>query len=122
MAHNPEFLKLVDEARAQIAECSIQELKNRLDRGDNFELIDVREESEFASGHIPGAKGVGRGILERDIEGLVPDKGREVVLYCGGGFRSALSAVNLKKMGYGRVASVWGGMRGWKEAGFPVQR
>jgi len=118
--HSPRFLALVSETRARVQECSILELKERLDRGDAPLLIDVREESEFARGHIPGAKSLGKGIIERDIEEIAPDVGQEILLYCGGGFRSALAADNLQKMGYTRVTSVDGGWRGWTEASYPT--
>jgi len=118
--HSPRFLALVSETRARVQECSILELKERLDRGDAPLLIDVREESEFARGHIPGAKSLGKGIIERDIEEIAPDVGQEILLYCGGGFRSALAADNLQKMGYTRVTSVDGGWRGWTEASYPI--
>lgn len=118
--HSPRFLKLVSETRARVQECSIAELKERLDKGDSPLLIDVREESEFARGHIPSAISLGKGIIERDIEELAPDVDQEILLYCGGGFRSALTADNLQKMGYTRITSVDGGWRGWTEANYPI--
>jgi rhodanese-related sulfurtransferase len=118
--HSPQFLALVTETRARIRECTIHDLKERLDRGDAVLLIDVREESEFARGHIPGATSLGKGIIERDIEEVAPDFNQEILLYCGGGFRSALAADNLQKMGYQRVTSVDGGWRGWTEANYPI--
>lgn len=122
MKHAPGFLKLVNDARANVKECSVADVKARLDRGDRFHLVDVREESEYAADHAPGAHHLGRGILERDVEGLVPDKDAPLVLYCGGGFRSALAAESLQKMGYTNVISMDGGMRGWREAGYPVEK
>jgi rhodanese-related sulfurtransferase len=120
--HNPAFLALVDEARGQIRECTPAEVKTRLDGGERFQLVDVREESEWAAGHVQGARHIGRGILERDVETLIPDKDAEIVLYCGGGFRSALAARDLGKMGYRRVVSMDGGFRAWREAGYPVEK
>jgi rhodanese-related sulfurtransferase len=118
--HSPEFLKLVQDAKKHVTECSIADVKARLDKGDRFLLVDVREESEYAAGHLPTATHIGRGILERDIEERVPDKSTEIVLYCGGGFRSALAAESLGKMGYKKVISMDGGIRDWKGAGYPL--
>jgi rhodanese-related sulfurtransferase len=118
--HPPRFLQLVEAIRVNIRECNVQDVHRRITAGETFLLFDVREESEFAAGHLPGAKSVGKGIIERDIESLVPDVDREIVLYCGGGFRSALAADNLQKMGYTNVISMDGGFRGWKEANCPV--
>ncbi len=122
MKHNPGFLELVAAARRNIRECTIADVKTRLDRGEPFHLIDVREESEFAAGHARGARHLGRGILERDIETVIPDKQADIVLYCGGGYRSALAAENLQKMGYTRVISMDGGYRAWHQAGYPEQK
>lgn len=118
--HPPRFLKIVDDARSRIRETSVDELKSRFDRGDKFMLVDVREESEFAKDHLPSAIHLGKGVIERDIEARVPDLGTEMVLYCGGGFRSALAADNLQKMGYTNVISMDGGIRGWREKGYPL--
>ncbi len=118
--HSPGFLKVVDDAKTRIREISIPELKKKLDAHQDFHLLDVREESEFAAGHLPSARHLSKGILERDIETTVPDPNAEIVLYCGGGFRSALAADNLQKMGYRRVLSLAGGWRGWLEAGLPI--
>ena len=118
MKHSPGFLRLVDDAKSRVREISIDETRKKLATG-KVKVIDVREESEWAAGHIRGAEYLGRGILERDIEARVPDKNAELILYCGGGFRSALSADNLQKMGYSNVASMAGGWREWKEKGFP---
>ena len=121
--HSPAFLKIVNETKPRIRETNVEEVKRRMDRGDRkFKLVDVREESEFAAGHIPGALHIGKGVIERDIEQKVPDTSEEIVLYCGGGFRSALAADNLQKMGYANVLSMDGGWRGWTEKGYPVQR
>jgi rhodanese-related sulfurtransferase len=117
--HSPGFLKIVDDAKSRIREVSVDEARQKLERGAAT-LIDVREESEWAAGHVRGAKYLGRGILERDIEQEIPDKTAELILYCGGGFRSALSADNLQAMGYHNVASMAGGWRAWKEKSFPV--
>jgi rhodanese-related sulfurtransferase len=122
MKHSPAFLKLVEDAKMRIRETNIHEVKERLDAGDKFILVDVREESEWARGHLPGAIHLGKGIIERDIEQRVPDKNEPLVLYCGGGFRSALAADNLQKMGYTDVLSMDGGWRGWNEAGYPTAK
>ncbi|MFN6400218.1 MAG: rhodanese-like domain-containing protein [Planctomycetota bacterium] len=118
--HSPGFLKIVQEARANIQECSIDELKHKLDGATKPILIDVREESEYAQGHVPGSIHLSKGIIERDIESVIPDPDTELYLLCGGGFRSALAADNLSKMGYSRVVSVDGGWRAWTAAGYPV--
>ena len=120
MHHSPAFLKLVQDAKSRVKETTVDESKNRLDRGDKFVLIDVREESEFAKDHLPGAVHLGKGIIERDIETKVPDLTAELVLYCGGGFRSALAADNLQKMGYRNVLSMDGGIREWREKKYPL--
>ena len=119
MKHNPGFLTLVNDARKQIRECTVADVKARLDAGEAFHFIDVREDSEFAAGRARGARHIGRGVLERDVETLIPDPDAEIVLYCGGGFRSALAALNLQKMGYRRVVSMDGGIRAWRDAGYP---
>ncbi|HEX8913806.1 MAG TPA: rhodanese-like domain-containing protein [Humisphaera sp.] len=119
--HTPAFLKIVDDAKTRVRECTVQDVKARLDRGERFLLVDVREDSEWAAGHIPGAVHIGKGVMERDVETKVPDPSTEMVLYCGGGFRSALAADNLQKMGYTNVISMDGGWRGWKDAGLPVE-
>src|ERR1035437_1917374 len=121
-AHGARFTRLVDEARRQIRECTVHDVKQRLDRGERFVLLDVREESEYAADHLPTAIHLGRGILERDIEEKVTDPTQELVLYCGGGFRSALAAESLKKMGFTNVISMDGGIRGWRDAGYPVTK
>jgi rhodanese-related sulfurtransferase len=118
--HSPGFLKLVDDAKSRVREVGVDETKRKLESG-KAQVIDVREESEWAAGHVRGAQHLGRGIIERDIESRIPDKNAEIVLYCGGGFRSALSADNLQKMGYRNVASMAGGWRAWREAGGPVE-
>lgn len=120
--HSPRFLQLVDAVRVNIRECTVQDIQRRIAAGEKFVLFDVREESEYAAGHLPGAKSLGKGIIEREIEELVPDVDREIVLYCGGGFRSALAADNLQKMGYSNVISMDGGFRGWKEANLPIEK
>jgi rhodanese-related sulfurtransferase len=114
--HSPGFLKLVDDAMSRVREVSVDETRRKLETG-RAKVIDVREESEWAAGHVRGAQHMGKGVIERDIEARIPDKTAEVILYCGGGFRSALSADNLQKMGYRNVASMAGGWRAWQEAG-----
>jgi len=122
MKHSPRFLDLVNKAKRRIKETSVRDVKKRLDKGETFSLIDVREESEWARGHVPQAIHLAKGIIERDIENLFPDPKIELVLYCGGGFRSALAADNLQKMGYTKVFSMDGGYRGWIENGYPVEK
>src|SRR5215475_1555123 len=122
MKHSPGFLKLVNDAKSRVRACTVADVKARLDRGERFEFIDVREDEEYARDHAAGARHLGRGILERDIETVIPDKDAEIVLYCGGGFRSALAAESLQKMGYQNVISMDGGIRGWREAGYPLER
>lgn len=121
MHHNPRFLVLVDGIRSRITETDVHQIKRWLDEGRTFHLIDVREESEWAKGHLPGARYLGRGVIERDIETQFPDLETELYLYCGGGFRSILAADNLQQMGYRKVISVDGGFRGWCDAGYPVE-
>lgn len=118
--HPPRFLKIVDDARKRIRETNVDDVKSRMDRGDRLVLVDVREQSEFAKDHLPGAIHLGKGVIERDIEERVPDLNREMILYCGGGFRSALAADNLQKMGYTNVISMDGGIREWREKGYPL--
>ena len=122
MAHNPEFLKLVNDAKSRIRETDISGYKKMLGDGQRMLLVDTREESEWAAGHAAGAVHLSKGIIERDIEAKVPDKKTQIVLYCGGGFRSALSADALKKMGYTNVISLDGGWRAWQESGMPIER
>ena len=118
--HTPRFLQIVNDARARVKEVTVDHVKAMLDRREKFVLIDVREESEFAKDHLPGAIHLGKGVIERDIEQAVPDTGAPLVLYCGGGFRSALAADNLQKMGYTNVISMDGGVRGWREKQYPM--
>ncbi len=122
MRHTPGFLKLVEDAKTRIQETDIDEVKRQLDAMEKFHLIDVREESEWVRGHLPAATHLSKGIIERDIERMVPEKSARIVLYCGGGFRSALTADNLQKMGYSNVVSMDGGWRAWIEAGYPIAR
>ncbi len=118
--HAPRFLRIVEDARQRIRETTVDDIKARLERGDKFLLVDVREESEYAKDHLPGAVHLGKGIIERDIEQRVPDTATPLVLYCGGGYRSALAADNLQKMGYSNVLSMDGGIRGWRDKGYPL--
>jgi len=120
--HPPRFLKIVDDAKSRVRETNIAEVKRKMDSGGKFILVDVREESEYSKDHLPGAIHLGKGIIERDIEARVPDLNAEIVLYCGGGFRSALAADNLQKMGYSNVISMDGGIREWREKGYPLTR
>jgi rhodanese-related sulfurtransferase len=119
--HAQGFLKLVQEAKQVVKECNVQDVKGRLDRGESFHLVDVREDREWEASHLPGAIHLGKGVIERDVEKTIPDTGAPIVLYCGGGFRSALAAKNLQDMGYTNVISMDGGYSGWKNAGFPLE-
>ncbi len=121
MKHSAKFLAIVDDARSRIEECTVGDVEKMRADGDAFELIDVREESEFAKGRLPGARHIGKGVIERDAESMLPDTEARIVLYCGGGYRSALAADNLQKMGYRNVVSMDGGYRGWNEAGLPTE-
>jgi rhodanese-related sulfurtransferase len=120
--HSPKFLKLATEAKSRVTETNAADVKQRLDRGERFNLIDVREDHEWNDGHLPNAIHLSRGIIERDIEKKFPDTNTELVLYCGGGFRSALVAESLQKMGYTNVKSMDGGFGGWKDAGNDIVR
>jgi len=119
--HPPRFLKIVDDAKKRVRETNVDAVKTRIDRGDKLLLVDVREESEYAKDHLPGAIHLGKGVIERDIEARVPELNAEMILYCGGGFRSALAADNLQKMGYTNVISMDGGIRDWRQKGFPLE-
>jgi len=121
-SHTPGFLKIVAEAKSRVRECTLADVQARRAAGETFLLIDVREESEYAAGHIPGSLHLGKGVIERDIETKIPDTSTPMVLYCGGGFRSALAADNLQKMGYTQVISMDGGMRAWRERQFPEEK
>jgi rhodanese-related sulfurtransferase len=120
MAHSSQFLRLVQDAKTRVKETNVADVKRRIDAGEKFLLIDVREDNEWAKGHLPGAVHLGKGIIERDIEQRVPDTGTKLILYCGGGFRSAIAGDNLQKMGYTNVESMDGGWKGWLEAGLPT--
>ncbi|MBL8866090.1 MAG: sulfurtransferase [Planctomycetia bacterium] len=120
--HAPGFLKIVADAKTRVKECTVADVQKRLAAGEKLTLVDVREESEYAAGHVPGAIHIGKGVMERDVEAKIPDPNTEVILYCGGGFRSALAADNLQKMGYTNVISMDGGWRDWTARGLPVSR
>jgi len=122
MQHSPQFLKLVNEVKPRVKETNVAAVKRRMESDEEFLLVDVREDNEWAKGHLPGAVHMGRGVIERDIEQQVPENATKIILYCGGGFRSALVADNLQKMGYTNVESMDGGWRGWTEAGLPVEK
>jgi len=122
MAHSPQFLKLVNEAKKRVKETNVEDVKRRMDSGEKFLLVDVREDNEWEKGHVPGAVHMGRGVIERDIETQVPETSTKMILYCGGGFRSALVADNLQKMGYTNVESMDGGWKGWVAAGLPTKK
>jgi rhodanese-related sulfurtransferase len=121
-AHAPGFIKIVNECRGRIKECTVDDVLARRSAGEAFTLVDVREESEYAAGHIPGAVHIGKGVLERDIEAKVPDAATPLVLYCGGGYRSALAADTLQRMGYTSVISMDGGWRDYTSKGLPVEK
>ena len=120
--HAAGFLAIVNDAKSRVKEADFRDIKKRLDAGEKMILVDTREDTEWARGHVPGAIHLSKGVIERDIEKTVPDKNAPLVLYCGGGFRSALAADNLQKMGYKNVISMDGGWRGWTEAAFPVAK
>lgn len=122
MKHNPGFLKLVDAARARVKECTVTQAKARLDRGDVMHFLDVREDHEFAKDHAKGARHLGKGIIERDVETRIPNKEAAILLYCGGGYRSVLAADALRQMGYTNVVSMDGGIKAWRDAGYPMER
>jgi len=122
MKHNPGFLKMVDAARTRVKECTVAQAKTMLDRGEVAHFLDVREDREFAKDHARGARHLGKGIIERDVETLIPNKGEAILLYCGGGYRSVLAADALQLMGYTNVQSMDGGITGWREAGYPMER
>jgi rhodanese-related sulfurtransferase len=120
--HTPRFLQVVNDAKSRVKECTVDDVKAMVDKGEKFVLVDVREESEFAKDHLPSAIHLGKGVIERDIEARVPKLDTPLVLYCGGGFRSALAADNLQKMGYTNVISMDGGIRDWREKGYPLSK
>lgn len=121
MDHSKGFLALVHDAKKRIRETDVHEINSRQKQRQSFHLVDVREDNEWNAGHLPGAIHLGKGIIERDIEKKIPDHNAEIVLYCGGGFRSALAADNLQKMGYTNVISMDGGYRVWKESGYALE-
>lgn len=120
MEHSNGFLNLVQDAKSRIRETTPEDVRRRQERGDDFHFVDVREEGEWARGHAEGAKHLGKGVIERDVEKRIPKKDEDVILYCGGGFRSALAADALQKMGYTNVVSMDGGWKRWKELGYPT--
>lgn len=120
--HTPKFLAIVNDAKSRVRETTVDAIRERLNRNEKFVLVDVREDNEYAKDHLPGAIHLGKGIIERDIEQRVPDVDTEIVLYCGGGFRSALTADNLQKMGYRNVISMDGGIREWREKNYPLTK
>ena len=120
--HTPRFLQIVNDAKTRVRETTADEVKKKLHRGEKFLLVDVREESEYAKDHLPGALHMGKGVIERDVEQKVPDTSTPIILYCGGGFRSALAADNLQKMGYTDVISMDGGIREWRKKGYPLTK
>ncbi|MBS0497622.1 MAG: sulfurtransferase [Proteobacteria bacterium] len=122
MQHNPGFLRLVEQARQRVTECTVANIQARLVRGEHFHFIDVREDHEFWIDHAAGARHLGKGIIERDIETVIPDKQAPIVLYCGGGYRSVLVADALQQMGYTNVISLEGGIRALRDAGFPLEK
>ncbi len=121
-AHSSGFLNLVQDAKSRIKEYTVPQIRQRQEAGEPFTLVDVREESEWQAGHVSGSIHLGKGIIERDIEQRIPDKDTDIVLYCGGGFRSALAADALQKMGYTQVSSMDGGIREWRNAGYPEEK
>jgi rhodanese-related sulfurtransferase len=122
MKHSEGFLKIVNDAKSRVKETTVADVKRRQDAGEKFYFVDVREESEFAAGHATGAIHLGKGIIERDVENAIPDHHAKVILYCGGGYRSALAADNIQKMGYTNVESMDGGIRAWLDAKLPTSK
>ncbi len=122
MKHNPGFVKVVDDARARVRECTVSDVKVRLERGEQFHFVDVREDDEFGQDHAAGAIHIGKGVIERDIETAIPNKQAPIVLYCGGGYRSVLAADSLRQMGYSDVISMDGGIKAWRAAGYPMEK
>jgi len=122
MQHSQGFLKIVNEAKSRVRELSVDQVKAKLDRGEKFHLVDVREDKEWEKDHVAVAIHLGKGVIERDVEQQIPDRDAEIVLYCGGGFRSALAADNLQKMGYTKVYSMDGGIRDWRARGYPLTK
>ena len=122
MQHSDQFLKIAHDAKSRVKETNVADVKKRRDAGEKFLLVDVREESEFANGHLPGAIHLSKGVIERDIVKTVPDPNTKIILYCGGGFRSALAADNIQKMGYSNVESMDGGYTAWQQAGLPTSK
>lgn len=120
--HSPRFLQIVQDAKKRVREVTVDDVKAKLDHDEKFQLVDVREESEYAKDHLPGAIHLGKGVIERDVETRVPDLNTPLVLYCGGGFRSALAADNLQKMGYTNVLSMDGGIRDWRDKKLPLTK
>jgi len=118
--HSKKFLQFVDESKNRIKETDVDTVKSKIDKGDNFYLVDVREQDEWEKGHLPNSIYLGKGIIERDIEKTIKDTNAEIILYCGGGFRSALAADNIQKMGYRNAISMDGGYSGWVNAGYPI--
>lgn len=122
MQHNPGFLWLVEQAKQRVTECTVADVQKRLAQGEQFHFIDVREDHEFCIDHAAGARHLGKGIIERDIETMIPDKQAPIVLYCGGGYRSALVADTLQQMGYANVISMDGGIKAWRDANLQLEK
>ncbi len=122
MHHSPRFVQIADDAKSRVQQSNVPAVKAMLDTDRRFYLVDVREDNEWNAGHLPRAIHLGKGIIERDIETAIPDLNAEIVLYCGGGYRSALAADHLQQMGYTNVWSMDGGVRGWREAGYPMDQ
>ena len=122
MAHAPGFLMMVQQAKSKIKECNVDDVQRRQQNGEKFLLVDVREDEEWSAGRAKGSVHIGKGVIERDIEAKIPDKASAIVLYCGGGFRSALAADALRQMGYTNVLSMDGGIKAWREKGLPEDR
>ena len=122
MEHSPGFLKSVNDAKSRVRENTPEDVKRKQEAGESFHFVDVREDNEWQKGHAAGAIHLGKGIIERDIEKAIPDHDAEIILYCGGGFRSALAADALQNMGYKNVISMDGGWSRWRELGYPVEK
>lgn len=122
MKHNPGFLNVVEAAKRRVRECTVSDVKTKLDHAESFHFVDVREDNEYAQDHAVGAIHLGKGVIERDIETVIPNKQEPIVLYCGGGYRSVLAADSIRQMGYTNVISMDGGIKAWREAGYPIEQ
>lgn len=122
MKHNPGFLRAVEDAQQRVRVCTVADVKAKMDRAERFHFVDVREDNEYEQDHARGAIHLGKGVIERDIEAVLPDTQEPIVLYCGGGYRSVLAADSIRQMGYTNVMSMDGGIKAWRMAGYPIEK